>query len=681
MLWIPVFVGAGILAYFALPVEPHLMTALLGLGCALGLAVAWRGGLYSVVIPGILVALASGFVAAKIRMDVVEAPVLQSRIANAAITGMIERVEPRDKGGQRVTLRVEAITGLEPERIPQRVRVTLGHGPVTFAAGQRIRVRASLSPPPGPAYPGGYDFARAAFFMGLGGVGFTREAPEMLVDAGTASAWDGARDRLSRLRQEIGARVMAVLPGQAGAIAVALITGERGGISEATNAAFRDSGLTHILSISGLHMTVMGGFVFFLIRTVLAAVPAIALRWPVKKWAAGAAALAVFGYLLISGASIATIRSWIMISIMFLAVLVDRPALALRNVALAALAILLVNPESVFDAGFQMSFAAVAALIAAYEALRERRLRDYRPRQRSLVAAGLLFFGSIIFATLIASIAVWPIGAFHFHKSQQFAVIANLLAVPICNVIIMPMALLVLVLLPFGLEAWPLSVMGLGITWMMWCADWVAALPGAVAAVPAMPPLAFGAMVIGGLWLILWCGTWRVSGLLVVGLGFVLLPTGVRPDVLVGRGGTTVAVRADDGRLAAIGQRGAYEIERWLERDGDRRNSADVIGHAPFRCDDLGCRASVKGRQVVLVRHPAAFRDDCGTADVMVVGIPGGHGCGGHGDKASAVVILQEHVQREGAHAIYFASGNIWVETVEAVRGRRPWSHSVGVRN
>ena len=253
---------------------------------------------------------------------------------------------------------------------------------------------------------------------------------------------------MQRVRQAIGARIAAALPGETGAIATALITGERGGISEATNDAFRDSGILHILSISGFHMAIMAGSVFFLVRLGLALFPSIALRYPIKKWAAAAAMLAGFAYLLISGAAFATVRSAIMISIMFLAVLLDRPALALRNVILAATLILVLFPESLFDVGFQMSFAAVLALVSVYEALRTR---DLWARLMEHTASRLVvFFAGIVLSTLIASAAVAPFAAYHFHKSQQYAVIANLIALPVCNVLVMPAALAALIAMPLG---------------------------------------------------------------------------------------------------------------------------------------------------------------------------------------------------------------------------------------
>ena len=349
--------------------------------------------------------------------------------------------------------------------------------------------------------------------------------------------------------------MLAALPGQTGAIANALITGERGGISEATNQAFRDFGLFHILSISGLHMVIMAGAVFFCIRLALAAIPAIALSYPIKKWAAAGAMAGALGYLLISGSAFATVRSYIMISIMFLAVMLDRPALALRNVALAALGILLVWPESLFDPGFQMSFAAVVALVSVYEWVRGREEERAAWRPRHVIRAGLLFFGGIVLSTLVASLAVAPFGIYHFHNTQQFAILANLLAIPICNLIVMPAALAALVALPFGLEAAPLWVMGLGIEVMVWCAQTVATLPGAVGRMPAIPTHAFVLMVTGGLWCALWHKRWRWLGIAPIVAGLVLAPTGRRPDVLVGRDARPG--RGADGGWHALGDRGA----------------------------------------------------------------------------------------------------------------------------
>jgi competence protein ComEC len=425
-----------------------------------------------------------------------------------------------------------------------------------------------------------------------------------------------------------------------------------------------------VLSISGLHMVIMAGAVFFTIRLGLAAIPAIALRYPIKKWAAAGAMAGALAYLLISGAAFATVRSYIMISIMFLAVLLDRPALALRNVALAALAILLVWPESLFDPGFQMSFAAVVALVSAYEWVRGREEDIPARSPRTVLRTGLLFLGGIVLSTLVASLAVAPLGIYHFHNTQQFAILANLLAIPICNLLVMPAALAALVALPFGLEAGPLWAMGLGIDAMVWCAEAVAALAGAVGRVPAIPTYSFLLMLAGGLWCALWRTRWRLIGIAPIAIGLVLMPTGRRPDVLIGRDAGLVAVRAADGRLSALAGRGSsFELARWLEHDGDSRSPAEAARAEAFRCESGRCTARVKGALLAVIGSPAALGDDCATAAILVLKFARPRGC-----TPAGVAIDVEDVRRRGAYGLYVDVTGVRVETVAGNRGDRPWS-------
>ncbi len=408
---------------------------------------------------------------------------------------------------------------------------------------------------------------------------------------------------------------------------------------------------------------------FFVVRLLLAAFPAIALRYPIKKWAAACAMAAAFAYLLTSGGEFATVRSAIMISIMFLAVLLDRPALALRNVVLAATLILVLFPESLFNVGFQMSFAAVLGLVCAYEAMRRNDAWKGLMEQRSVRM--MMFAGGIVLTTLVASAAVAPFGAYHFHKSQQYAVLANLIAVPACNLIVMPAALAALLLMPLGLEAYPLWIMGYGIEAMSWVAREVAQLPGAVLHVPAMPPSAFALMVAGGLWLMLWQTRWRLLGLALIAGGAALAPTLPVPDVIIGRGAELIAARGADGTLSAVGAgRTSFELERWLEHDGDARSVADAAKASAFRCDGIGCRASVKGLAVAIARHPAAFAEDCRHAAIVISPIVSPRGC-----TSPKAVIDFFAARRAGTHALYIgADGSIRIETVADVRGTRPWS-------
>jgi competence protein ComEC len=680
-LWAPVLLGCGIATYFALAFEPAPLAAAGALAIAAIVRWRWREGSAAAIAGGALFAAVLGFTLAQGRAHFVAAPVIASERSTLAVTGWIELVEPREERGQRVTIRVHDIAGLSASRLPTRVRVRTLTADPNLKAGDTVIVRAMLSPPAGPSLPGGYDFARQAWFLGLGGVGYSLSAPQPATI--TASMpWDlQVRASFNRLRQKIAERVTAILPGEQGAIAVALITGERGGITQATNAAYRDSGLIHILSISGLHMAIMAGAMFFTARFVLSLIPAIALRYDIRKWAAVAGAIGALAYLTISGASPPAVRSFLMVLIMFIAILLDRPALALRNVALAALAMLIVTPESLIDVGFQMSFAAVTALVAGYEFWRDRRDPNARAPERGWIwRAPLLFLSGIIASTLLASFAVAPFGIYHFHQSQQYAMLANLLAVPAVNILIMPAALATLLALPLGLEAAPLKAMGFGISLMSGVAYWVAALPGSVIRVAAIPTASFGLIVAGGTWLLLWRTRLRIWGLAVIAAGLTLAPFEPRPDILVSRSGTLVAARGDDGRLSALASRSDhFDLGRWLERDGDGRSPASVAdpaqGSSVFTCDSSGCVARVRERRLSTPRHPSALRDDCERTDILVLRQSRPAGCA-----PSALVIDAAALRREGAHALTFRGSEIAVTTVTGLHGRRLWTVERGAQ-
>lgn len=677
-LWLPVLYGAGVGLYFQQLSEPALAAALMPAPIALVLWVLLRRGTLTIVCAGIALAITCGFAAGKLRTLWVTSPVLERPLNLVMVSGWVEQIEPRAGRGQRITLRVAEMRGLGPERRPYRIRIRTMVTHDGLRPGDAIRLRATLAPPSIPASPGAYDFARTAFFQGIGGVGYTLSRPERDESIGDAPVALQAAAVISNVRQAISKRVRDALPGERGALADAMITGERGGISEATNAAYRDSGLFHILSISGLHMTVMAGTVFLALRFALAAVPALALRLAVKKWAAVAATLAALGYLLISGGAFATVRAWVMISIMFLAILLDRPALALRNVAVSALIILVVLPESLLDVGFQMSFAAVVSLVAAYEAYGRWRAGTRERGPRPGAATGVvLFLGAIIATTLIASAAVAPFAAYHFHKSQQYAVLANLIAIPVCNVVVMPGVLATLLLMPLGLESLPLWVMGIGLDVMGWVAVKVAALPGAVGRIPAIPQPAFLAMALGGLWLCIWQTRWRLLGLAVIAAGVAVSPTLARPDVLIGREGQVMAVRGDDGRLAALGPRTTwFELGRWLERDGDARAPREMTQEpSGFRCDASACIANVRGVVVSLLRRPSGLAEDCQRAGLIILTMPRPEAC-----HTKAVTIDLYALRDEGTHAVYIEGERLRVVSVAESRGNRPWTVGMASR-
>jgi competence protein ComEC len=314
-LWVPVLFACGILTYFGLPEEPRLLSAAALVMAAAGIYLAARGTGLGLVVGGAALALAAGFATARLHTEMARAPVLTKEMRGITVKGWVELYEPRDKSKAMITLRVIGLGELPPQETPYRVRVTLPAASAKVSTGEAVSLKATLRPPPEPIAPHGFDFGRTAWFDRLGAAGYGTGTVETLAGAGVAPLGLRLWAAIDRLRSVVNARIRASLPGERGEIAAALITGERAGISEEDNQAMRDSGLFHILSISGLNMVIMAGTVFWLVRAGLALIPSIALRYPIRKWAAGAALAAALFYLLLSGAAVPTVRSWIMMSV------------------------------------------------------------------------------------------------------------------------------------------------------------------------------------------------------------------------------------------------------------------------------------------------------------------------------------------------------------------------------
>lgn len=565
ILWLPVFFAAGIALYFALATEPETRVAAAFVLGALGVFWFVRGSPFSLAFAGALLALSFRFAAAKLRTELVRAPVLQDELRHVAVRGYVETLERRRDARNRLTLRVLSIDCLAPAATPKRIRVSISGKKTSVFPGEAVALRATLNPPPEPVAPVDFDFGRRAWFQQLGGIGYATGRINNLAQAPPAPVglrlWAG----IDRLRTAVGARIRDALPGEEGTIAVALITGEQGGIPDRVTEAMRDAGLAHVLAISRLHMVIMAGSVFWLVRALLAGVPALALRYPIKKWAAVAALLAATFYLVLSGAAVPTVRAYLMMGVVMIAVLLDRPAITMRNVALAALAILPCSPESLFDTSFQMSFAAVIGLVAAYEALsfRERApAAETNAMWRRMRWTGGIVLGAGL-TTLIAGTAVAPFAVYHFHRMTHFGIAPNVIVAPLIILLIMPMALLSLLAMPFGLETWPLQAMGYGIGLMVGTAEWVASWPGAVTILPDLSSgWSLALIAFGALWLCLWRTRWRALGLVIAGLGLALAPPSSRPDVLIERDGKIAALRGGDRLIFPSATAASYSVEK-----------------------------------------------------------------------------------------------------------------------
>lgn len=687
-LWAPVWFGLGIALYFLLPVEPPLWTAPVVVAVLVPLAWVIRArpaGLVGVVVAGLV---AGGFGAAHWRAQAVAAPVLKREIGPVWLTARVLNAQAQE-GGLRLTLD-RAVIERFTDPVPERLRVTVRGQIEPPAVGSWVRVRAMLSPPAAPAAPGAFDFARFAWFQQLGAVGYSVSRPRAVEapDANGGDGWGKAVTLwLNGVRQTLTRRILDAVPGPAGAVAAALMTGERSAIPPEVDAAYRDSGLAHILSISGLHLALVAGIVFTGLRFLLALFERVALRYPIKKWAAVAALLATFAYMMLSGADVPTQRSFLMTSLVLLAVLADRNAISMRSVAWAALAVLLLLPESLLNAGFQMSFAAVAALIAAYEVIGTRLSAS---GDRGPVRLVGLYLAGAAATTLIAGLATAPFAAFHFGRFVDFGLVANVMAVPLASLWIMPWGVLAFLLMPFGLERLALWPMGQGVEVLNAIAAKVASWPGAVSLIPAMPDWALGAVALGGLWLCVWRRRWRLLGLAPLAFATASPFMSPPPDLLIHPDGQTAVTMADGG--LAIGGGAGIVAETWLRRAGQKealpwpgdRNIVEGRGgrltrrgaRAPavsadgrLRCDAIGCAYRTDGWVVALPRDAPAVDEDCRTADLLLATVPVRGRC-----PAARLVVDRWDLNRDGAHAVWLGRNRIRVENVGTSRGRRLWT-------
>lgn len=566
-LWVPVWLSVGIALWFASPWEPGaLFYALAAMGAPAAALFGWRSSARDLMrLAALAVALIlAGALISGLRAHSVAAPVLAFRYYGP-IEGRVIGVDRSGSDRLRVVLDQVTLERTTPERTPARVRLSLMTGEPP-EIGARVRVTGNLGPPPGPAAPAGFDFRRYAWFQGLGAIGYVRNEIEVIVPA-VDSRWQ-AGDRL-RIRASQG--MQDQIGGQAGAVAAALMTGDRSGISAATNEAMRASNLYHIVSISGLHMGMLSGFVYAGARLFLLGLGMVWLRamnWPVHKYAAGVALLAAAIYLWISGGGVATERAFLMVSVMLCAILADRRAISLRSVALAAVVLLIVAPEGLLSAGFQMSFTATIALILSFGPW-----QAISPRIPPLIRPVAM----LIFSSAVAGFATAPIAAAHFGRYAEYGLLANLLAVPVMGTLVMPAGVLAGIAALIGLEPPFLWVMGLGTRWMLFVADFVTSLDGASRAVPAPPGVVLPLLGLGAVLAVLWGAgrkgraRWLRStpGMALITLGFFLWAVAPRPFALIAPQGDAVGVMTSQGRALSKPSGGKFSATSWLEEDGD----------------------------------------------------------------------------------------------------------------
>ncbi len=661
VIWLPVIMAAGVVFYDWLPTEPPEMA---GVRVATAALLFIAGRRYRV--PAlVLIAFGLGLSAAQFATWRA-APMVELPSRATIVSGVVRAVEQLPQG-RRITIAQPRLDGAAPLARSLRLRLKAGDE-VELATGDIVRVRALLSRPAPPSYPGAWDLQRDAFFAGLGGFGFALNPAERLAESppiGFAAA-------LQALRESIVGRINVVLAPTEAAIAGTLLTGGTAAIPEADRAAFRDSGLAHLLAIAGLHIGIVMAWSFAATRLGFALSEHAALHWPLKAIAA-VAALAVGGfYMLLTGAHVPIMRSFAMACLVTLGVVAGRRALSLRGLALAMAALILIAPMEVLGVSFQMSFSAVLALVAGYEAMRPwlSRLHGdgawWRRLLGHVVALGL--------TSALAGTASAPFGAYHFGHVQLYYVFANIIAVPLTAFWVMPMGMLTLLAMPLGCEAPFLVAMGWGIDGVLVIGRAVSAWPAAVIAVPHMPPWGLAATALGIAWLGIWRSRLRLAGLAAIALGSASPMMERLPDVLVSAEARLIAVRAG-GTVYYQQVSGASRFTReawwqyWNVKDPVRLGAATQEG--PVHCDETLCGIMVNGRSAVIVRTGATCE-----ADLLVSAAPQRLDCPRHPPS-----IDRFSVWRQGAHAVWIGPGGVRVLSDKQYRGDRPWVLGPPVRN
>ncbi|WP_241748942.1 ComEC/Rec2 family competence protein [Teichococcus aerophilus] len=672
-LWLPVAMGAGVAAYFNLLEEPG--TGWLWLPwplLALAVLLLWRFPLAAWA-TGLAGAAALGFALAAWHTARLPPPLdLPSKAV--MLEGVVEDVDALPEG-VRVTLAAARLGPGEPI-LPRQIRIRLRtNDPLQPMPGDHLRVRALVREPAMPAHPGAWDFQRTAFFQGLGGSGFALGSAERLGEPEPASPF-------ARLRRVIEGRITAQIPGGAGAVSSALITGSQTGIPKPDMAAMRDSGLAHLLSVSGLHIAVVMGLGFGVIRFLVALVPWLALRVDSKVVATPGSLLLGLGYVLLTGGQVPMLRSFAMAAVVTLGVLIGRRALSLRTLSVAAFAVMAIQPAALTGPSFQMSFAAVMALIAGAEwsgpAMARWRAQKGWWRKPAMLLIGLTF------TSILAGLATTPYGLHHFGRLQLYGVAANAVAIPLTSILVMPAGMAAVALMPFGLEAWPLILMGWGVEGTLLVARTVAAWPGAAMLAAPIPVWGLILTTLGMLWLCLWQQRWRLLGVPLMLLGISSAAWVTPPDILVSSDARLIAFRTAEGVvLQRASGASALVRESWLRGWGEEGASllpaaGDAAGGA-IHCDAATCavQLAADGPKVLLLRPQKARRGEtaaplqaqpyCGQAALLLSPEPIRGRCRG------VVSVDRFSVWRNGPHAIWLSPEGVRIVTDRDWRGARPW--------
>lgn len=664
--------GAGIAVWFILPTPAGWRAAMLA-GLALAVAGMIASGLVRrvLVFAGLLFALGIGL--AWNRAEMVRAPRLAEGRVLAIVAADVLAVESRPASNRTRLLIGNIVTGPDdyrelPPGLVARISVR-GDLADAVSAGARIRVRVSLAPPPGPNIPGGYHFARRAWFDGIGAVGQAFSSVTVIRPAPVAA---GIVRRFETFRAGLTRSLQDGVGGRAGGLAAALVTGDRGGIADPVTEAMRDSGLAHLIAISGLHIAIVVGGVLWCSRRLLALSPWLSLNFDTKAVAAVFAAFVGVSYTLIAGAAVPTIRACIAVLIALVGLVSGREAITLRMVAAAAFAILIWRPEYLLGPSFQLSFAAVTAIVALYQSPLGRKFSA--PGEHRFATRLFRGAAALLVTSLVAELALGPIAIFHFNQMGLYGMVANLVAIPLTSFIILPLLVLALFMDAVGLGMPVYWMLGHAIEALIRIAEVTAAVPGAVTRLPSMTGWSLAFIVCGGIWLCLWETRRRWLGAGVAMAGIAAMLAARPPDIMIDGQGKHVAVI--DGGIALLRPRaGDYVRSMWQDAAG-MADSGNLDSLDAARCTVDSCTARIvaggRGWSLLATRSTTfidrdSFAPACAQADIVVSDRRLPDWCTPRWLKLDRTMLA-----KTGAMTIWLGSGRI--RTVADEDGQHPWA-------
>ena len=585
ILWSPVLFGLGIACYFAFTLEPSKWLTLFVIETLIILAIVFRHRISILRILGFLAIIVAGFATIQLKSIWLNYPTEKLPSDTFYFKGQIVSVDTNYQGRKRFTLK--NIQDFDGKIYKGKYRITQRSKKDEAEIGDCVEMVGTISPLSKEVVVDGYQFDRKGYFEGLKGSGFA-ESRWFKISCSDIGKAKPVANIIANWRQKIVKHIQQILPSSEAAIASAIIAGERGAINEEQYTQYRNSGLAHFLSISGLHMSMLAGLMFFLVRFVIALFPKLALRIDSKKIAAIFAIILSLIYLFISGNAIPAQRAFIMTFVVLLGVLTNRRAISIQTISLAAFIILLVSPEVLVSASFQMSFAAVLGLIAFYEKISHYVQKFLNISGfRKWVRVILLYILGIIISDFIASVMTLPFAIYHFNMIAVYTTLGNFLAGPVIGLVIMPFVLLSLLFMPFGLDTIFLKITGFGISLVNQITFYIASLPNAAIQIPSIPHWGLVLIVGGGLWFIIWQAKWRYWGLFAIVIGLFSIITVRTPDIIIGPSAKAVAFKNKDDELEIASSRsGKFIKDVWKNKYKVSYNKTKLEAHNEIKIDD-----------------------------------------------------------------------------------------------